>query len=68
MSTTAREARFPLRDAEETFSEFEDSPVTGIEDDLEFGGFWYVNFKNLESKNMDLLEGLGDNRRRAKSF
>jgi hypothetical protein len=21
-----------------------------------FGGFWYVNFKNLESKNMDIIE------------
>lgn len=34
----------------------DDGTISSIEDDIMFGGFWYVNFKNLESKNMDILE------------
>jgi hypothetical protein len=41
--------------------------ANNIEDDLMFGGFWYVNFKNLASKNIDVLDGL-EIRRRTKSF
>lgn len=45
----------------------------GFEDELDFGGFWYVNFANLQQKNMELLDDIAKvdaptRKKRSKSF
>jgi serine/threonine protein kinase len=62
-----REERFPLK--EDSVKEFEQSLFEEeFKEDLTFGGFWYVNFANLERKNMDLLDELASDKKRSKSF
>ncbi len=63
---TARETRFPIN--EDATAHMDDTPSDALENDMTFGGFWFVNFKNLESKNMDLLEDIDEFRKRTKSF
>ncbi len=63
----AREERFPVK--EDSVKEFEQSLFEEeFKEDLTFGGFWYVNFANLERKNMDLLDELASDKKRSKSF
>jgi len=63
--TIAREIRYPIgtRENEEMhIKELEEaaegSTFVGTSEDLMFPDFWYVNFANLERKNLDLLENL----------
>jgi len=60
-----REIRYPIgtRENEEMhIKELEEaaegSTFVGTSEDLMFPDFWYVNFANLERKNLDLLENL----------
>lgn len=55
--------------------EIEQSDVyeVGFEDELDFGGFWYINFANLQQKNMELLDDIAKvdaptRKKRSKSF
>lgn len=62
-----REDRFPINDSDllkVTESLFD----SNVQDDLTFGGFWYVNFSNLSAKNMDILDDLPKSRGRSSSF
>jgi len=50
-----REERFPIKD--EYIKDIEESTLVDQKsDDFTFDGFWYVNFANLERKNMEFLE------------
>lgn len=62
--------RFPLNE-DENMEELSESPFENdVTSDFTFGGFWYVNFANLEEKNRDILEQLKKEsfRKRSKSF
>jgi len=61
--------RFPLED--KNLQAITQTPFDkDFYDDFTFGGFWYVNFANLEEKNRDLLDQWkkGSLRKRSKSF
>ena len=68
-TVAARLERFPLNDVE-NMEEVSKSPFEDVTSDFTFGGFWYVNFANLEEKNRDILEQLKKEtlKKRSKSF
>jgi len=65
-----RKNSFPLLEEDTIIEDSEESSVfkPGFEDDLTFGGFWYVNFMNLEQKNRELLLDFYGKSNRSNSF
>jgi hypothetical protein len=56
---SAREERFPFDDAACTKELEADTYYEhDFEDDLVFGGFWYINFHNLQQKNLELVDDM----------
>jgi hypothetical protein len=46
----------------------QDDARQSLEDDFDFGGFWYVNFANLEEKNLNLVQDIESRQNRANSL